>query len=159
MTISHHAGAPRAGWAARSERMSGGLTRRGFLLGAGAALATVGTPPGLVRTDLRAGVTAVPQPPVPPALPPRRVAPTLIGYGLVNAWRRVDPDWFAALLAANGLTLTEIEYVPWFDDAGRAGTSIRTDVGGARRLVAAMRRHDITTLISVVNWNGAGQRA
>ena len=38
MTISHHAGAPRAGWAARSEKMSDGLTRRGFLLGAGAAL-------------------------------------------------------------------------------------------------------------------------
>ena len=101
MTISHHAGAPRR-WAVRSEKMSDGLTRRGFLLGAGAALATVGTPPGLARTDLRAGVTAVPPPPTPPPLPPRRVAPTLIGYGLVNAWHRVDPDGFAALLAANG---------------------------------------------------------
>jgi hypothetical protein len=80
-------------------------------------------------------------------------ASTLIGYGLVNNWFLIDPDQLGKLLSRNGLTLTEIEYVAWFDDEGRKGLSIRTDVEAAKRFVTIMRRYSITTLISVVNWN------
>ena len=54
--------------------------------------------------------------------------------------------------------MTEIEYVPWFDESGRQGKSIRTDIALAKRFVRAMRRRRIATLISIVNWNGEAQR-
>lgn len=93
-------------------------------------------------------------------LPAQRPTPeTFIGYGLVNHWFNADPAYFARALADRGLNLTEIEYVPWFDELGRQGLSTRTDVEAARRLVKAMRQHGVTTLISVVNWNGEAQRA
>jgi len=80
-------------------------------------------------------------------------APTLIGYGLVNNWFLTDPNQLGELLSRNGLTLTEIEYVPWFDEEGRKGLSFRTDVEAAKRFVNIMRTYSITTLISLVNWN------
>lgn len=85
--------------------------------------------------------------------------PQLIGYGLVNGWPYVDHSRLADLLGAAGLTLTGIEYVPWFDASGAAGESTRTDVTAAARLVRAMRPRNITTFINIVNWNGQGQRA
>ena len=84
---------------------------------------------------------------------------SLLGYGVVNHWQSIDPKELAGLLTRAGLNLTEIEYVPWFDDQGRKGLSSRTDVAAARHFVNAMRRKGITTLISVVNWNGEAQRA
>ncbi len=78
---------------------------------------------------------------------------TLIGYGLVNAWYRVDAAEFAASLANSGLTLTEIEY-----NAGRVESSPETHVERARHFVEAMRHRSITTLVSVVNWNGPARR-
>lgn len=86
-------------------------------------------------------------------------AKTLIGYGLVNHWFEIDPAKLADALADRGLNTTEIEYVPWFDDLGRQGLSSRTDVEAARLFVKAMRRRSVSTLISVVNWNGEAQRA
>lgn len=86
-------------------------------------------------------------------------SPPLIGYGLVNHWFAQDREGFAKLLASNGCTLTEMEYVPWFDENGPEGKSIKTDVEAAAKFVAAMRPHGISTLISVVNWNGDAQRA
>jgi hypothetical protein len=85
--------------------------------------------------------------------------PPLIGYGLVNYWFAVDAAGFAKLLASNRCTLTELEYVPWFDENGPAGKSIKTDVDAAAKFVAAMRPHGISTLVSVINWNGEAQRA
>lgn len=78
---------------------------------------------------------------------------TLIGYGLVNNWFLIDPHHLGKLLSRNGLTLTEIEYVAWFDEEGRKGLSLRTDLEAAKRFVTIMRTYSITTLISIVNWN------
>ncbi len=80
-------------------------------------------------------------------------ASSLIGYGSVNNWFMIDPHQLGKLLSQNGLTLTGIEYVAWFDEEGRKGLSVRTDVEAAKRFVNTMRRYSITTLISVVNWN------
>jgi hypothetical protein len=82
----------------------------------------------------------------------------LIGYGLVNNWFRIDPSELGELLSRNGLTLTGIEYVPWLDEEGRKGLSLRTDVEAAKRFVKVMRTYHITTLISVVNWNTEAPR-
>lgn len=82
----------------------------------------------------------------------------LIGYGVVNHWFRIDPDRLGALLVRNGLNLTGIEYVPWFDETGRGGFSLQTDLEAAKRFVNRMRSYRITTLISIVNWNGEVQR-
>ena len=83
----------------------------------------------------------------------------LIGYGVVTLWHTSDPVRLARSLALAGGTLTEMEYVAWFNDDARKGNSIETRVEPARRFVAAMRQRQITTLISLVNWNGAAQRA
>ncbi len=85
-------------------------------------------------------------------------ASILIGYGLVNNWFRIDPHQLGKLLSRNGLTLTEIEYVAWFDEEGRKGLSLRTDLEAAKRFVTVMRTYSITTLISVVNWNCEASR-
>jgi hypothetical protein len=82
----------------------------------------------------------------------------LVGYGLVNRWHTIDPVELADLLAENGLNFTQIEYVPWFDEKGKEGLSAQTDVNRAVQFVAAMRARQITTLITVVNWNGPAQR-
>lgn len=82
----------------------------------------------------------------------------LIGYGVVNRWHTIDPAELAGRLSEAGCTLTEIEYVAWFDESGRKGLSSETRVAAAKRLVNAMRRQGITTLISLVNWNGEAQR-
>ncbi|MBI5603389.1 MAG: hypothetical protein HY879_08525 [Deltaproteobacteria bacterium] len=74
----------------------------------------------------------------------------------MNNWSRIDPNALGELLSRNGLTLTGIEYVPWFDEEGRKGLSRRTDLEAAKRFVKAMRTYHITTLISVVNWNSEG---
>lgn len=92
---------------------------------------------------------------VPPA---RQRASLLIGYGVVNLWHTLDPAELAGLLGAAGCTLTEIEYVAWFDERGRKGRSSETRVAMAKRFVNAMRQQRITTLISLVNWNGEAQR-
>jgi hypothetical protein len=114
------------------------LTRRAFLIQAGISLTAASRP--YAQTLAEGG----------PPLPEQRVAAsTLIGYGLVNAWFRVDAADFAARLANSGLTLTEIEY-----NAGRVETAPETHVERARKFVEAMRLRYITTLISVVNWNG-----
>jgi hypothetical protein len=91
-----------------------------------------------------------------PAPAPR--PPLLIGYGVVNLWHTIDPEGLAGLLSTAGCTLTEIEYVAWFNESARQGLSSETQVKAARRLVSAMRRQQITTLISLVNWNGEAQR-
>lgn len=83
---------------------------------------------------------------------------TLIGYGLVNNWFRIDPNALGELLSRNGLTLTGIEYVPWFDEEGRKALSLKTDLEAAKRFVRVMRVYHITTLISVVNWNSEVSR-
>jgi hypothetical protein len=77
----------------------------------------------------------------------------LIGFGLVNNWFLIDPHRLGKLLSQNGLTLTGIEYVAWFDEEGRKGLSVRTDLEAAQRFVKVMRSYSVTTLISVVNWN------
>lgn len=82
----------------------------------------------------------------------------LIGYGVVNHWFRIDPDRLGALLVRNGLNLTGIEYVPWFDETGRGGFSLQNDLEAAKRFVNRMRTYRVTTLISIVNWNGEAQR-
>ena len=78
---------------------------------------------------------------------------SLIGYSLVNNWFRIDPHKLGKLLSQNGLTLTGIEYVAWFDEEGRKGLSVQTDLDAAHRFITIMRSYSITTLISVVNWN------
>ncbi len=92
------------------------------------------------------------------ASPSSSRAPILIGYGVVNLWHRIDADELAGLLTEAGCTCTEIEYVAWFDERGRKGSSSETRVALAKRFVNAMRRQRITTLISLVNWNGEAQR-
>lgn len=90
--------------------------------------------------------------------PSSQRAPILIGYGVINLWHTIDPGELAGLLSAAGCTLTEIEYVAWFDESGRKGLSSATRVESAKRFVDAMRRQGITTMISLVNWNGEAQR-
>ncbi len=90
--------------------------------------------------------------------PSSQRASILIGYGVINLWHTIDPAELAGLLSEAGCTLTEIEYVAWFDESGRKGLSSETRVAAAKRLVNAMRRQRITTLISLVNWNGEAQR-
>lgn len=92
------------------------------------------------------------------ASPPIQRTPLLIGYGVINLWHTIDPEELAGLLSEAGCTLTEIEYVAWFDERGRKGLSSETHVAMAKRFVNAMRRQRITTLISLVNWNGEAQR-
>ncbi|HET6385945.1 MAG TPA: hypothetical protein VFJ58_21345 [Armatimonadota bacterium] len=87
--------------------------------------------------------------------PPSRL---LIGYGVVNLWHTIDADELAAALSDAGCTLTEIEYVAWFNDAARKGESTVTSVGAARRFIEAMRRKRIKTLVSLINWNSAAAR-
>lgn len=84
--------------------------------------------------------------------------PPLIGYGLVNNWFLIDSHKLGKLLSQNGLTLTGIEYVAWFDEEGRKGQSIRTDLEAAKQFVKVMRSYSVTTLIIVVNWNSEGPR-
>jgi len=116
------------------------ITRRVLLVGAAA----------LGASQRRSG---------PPRYPrPARHAPVLIGYGLVNLWHTIDPERLAGLLYSAGCTLTEIEYVAWFNDAARKGQSIEARVEAARKHVQAMRKPNITTFISLVNWNGEAQR-
>lgn len=112
------------------------LTRRQFLAGAAAAIAS--------RRETYP--------------PPKTRAPVLIGYGVVNLWHTIDPSRLAGLLYSAGCTLTEIEYIPWFSKAARQGQSVETHVKLARRFVQEMRNRDIITLISLVNWNGEAQR-
>ncbi len=83
----------------------------------------------------------------------------LIGYGVVNLWHTIDPSKLASLLHNAGCNFTEIEYVAWFDDRGKVGKSTETRVKDASRFVREMRKRGITTLISLVNWNGEAQRA
>lgn len=83
---------------------------------------------------------------------PSKRASTLVGYGLANGWPTADAPQLATLLASNGLTLTEIEYIP-FDDLGQINPA-RTAA-----FVAAMRARGITTFINVANWNGDRQTA
>ena len=92
-------------------------------------------------------------------------APTLIGYGPVNHWQEIEPSAFARLLAENGLTLTGIEYVWWWqpntercEERYGGGGGIRTDPARAREFVDAMRAVAVTTFINVVNWNACGPR-
>ncbi|HEY3284199.1 MAG TPA: hypothetical protein VGN26_18170 [Armatimonadota bacterium] len=88
----------------------------------------------------------------------RRNPEPFIGYGLVNLWYTIDAARLAARLHAAGCNFTEIEYVAWFNEAARRGESAETRVRAAQRLVKAMRRRNITTMISLVNWNGSAQR-
>ena len=81
-----------------------------------------------------------------------------IGYSVVNYWHLIDPSKLGALLAQAGCTFTEIEYVPWFNEAAKEGKSIETNISKASKFVAGMRKHGITTFISLVNWNGESQR-
>lgn len=129
-------------------------TRRSFLLG-GLALATHG--PAGPLASATATVVADPSLATTPLVPSRR-ASILIGYGVVNHWHGVDAAQLAILLAHNGLTLTEIEYVAWFDADGESGRSLRTDVDAAERFVNVMRTSEVTTLISLVNWNSQAPR-
>lgn len=115
------------------------ISRRVFLVGV-AALATF---PALHARSSDAS-----------SLSAGRRAPTLIGYGIANNWHRIDAELFARLLAVNGLTLTEIEYVAWLDGSD----GIKTDVEAAARFVTAMRSYDVTTFVNVVNWNSEAQR-
>ncbi len=117
------------------------LTRREFLAGAASMAALKSRP--RVRT---------------PYPPPKHRAPVLIGYGVVNLWHTIDPTKLAGLLYSAGCTLTEIEYVAWFNQAARKGESVETHVEIARRFVEAMRKRRITTLISLVNWNASALR-
>ena len=76
----------------------------------------------------------------------------------MNNWFLIDPTQLGKLLSRNGLTPTEIEYIPWFDEDCRKGLSIRTNMEAAKRFVNVMRTYSTTTLISVVNWNGEAPR-
>jgi hypothetical protein len=84
--------------------------------------------------------------------------PLLIGYGVVNLWHTIDAAKLASRLAEAGCTLTEIEYVAWFNKEAREGKSTETHPEAARRFVDEMRRRRITTLISLVNWNSEAAR-
>ena len=90
--------------------------------------------------------------------PPAKRASVLIGYGLVNLWHTIDCHELADLLYSAGCTMTEIEYVAWFNEAARKGRSIETHVELAKTFVDAMRRRNITTMISLVNWNAEAVR-
>jgi hypothetical protein len=83
----------------------------------------------------------------------------LIGYGVVNRWHTIDAAAFANVLRQAECNFTEIEYLAWFNSKGREGKSTETRIEAARTFVNEMRRHRITTMISVVNWNGEAQRA
>ncbi|MGH7821705.1 MAG: hypothetical protein ACREQ9_18235 [Candidatus Binatia bacterium] len=90
-------------------------------------------------------------------------AAPLIGYGTVNSWHRNDPEAFADLLAAHGLNLTGIEYLPWFEeeDCGcKLGGGCAADAfpEEAAAFVEAMRARGIATLVNVVNWNNCAAR-
>jgi hypothetical protein len=54
--------------------------------------------------------------------------------------------------------MTEIEYVAWFSEAAKKGQSIETHVELARKFVDSMRRKNIMTMISLVNWNAEAVR-
>jgi hypothetical protein len=85
----------------------------------------------------------------------------LVGYGIVNHWHEVDPDVLAERLQHHGLNLTLIEYVPGDWRAGGPDPDVVVPVVRARLpgFVAAMRARDIWTFVTLVNANGAQQRA
>jgi hypothetical protein len=111
----------------------------------------------LTRRQLLAGAAAVVASRHNTHPPPQVRAPLLIGYGVVNHWHAIDPSRFANLLYSAGCTLTEIEYIPWFNKSAREGQSIETDVKLAHRFIQEMRKRSVMTLISLVNWNGEAQ--
>src|SRR5262245_34417133 len=89
---------------------------------------------------------------------PARRPKLLIGYGVVNLWHTIDAAELAARLFEARCTLTEIEYVAWFNAEAREGRSIETRPEAAKRFVEAMRARRVWTFISLVNWSGAAQR-
>jgi hypothetical protein len=129
------------------------LTRRGFLTEVGVALSACRAGARLGQVD---EAPAGPPPPGP-TLPPRgRVGPAWIGYGLVKAWHRVDPVGFAALLAERPHAHRD-RVCPRIRETGQPSHSTQTHVNHARPFVEAMRHREMTTLISVVNWNSPYQ--
>lgn len=97
--------------------------------------------------------------------PPPKRAESLIGYGVVNFWHEVEPVSYSRALCNAGLTLTEIEYVPWTGEKqvecpGKygGGQSYTTFPDRAERLIRENRRCEIATLVNVVNWNSCALR-
>ena len=132
-----------------------------------------GTPRTTQALTLRTSVVPRPEAPPPPPPPPPPPLPgggiyratKLVGYGLVNRWHMADADQHAEALHRAGLTLTQIELIPWwgptstsqaYNDGGRFTW---TDIGRARAFLDAHRRRGIATLITLVNWNAAAERS
>jgi hypothetical protein len=144
-----------------------------FLLGCGAG----GECDGAACDDLR-GIYALssgsapaepsrPSPTPPPAEPrtttPRTTAPrqapkALVGANDARHWHVQDPEALAARLDAAGIGIMPIELNPAVIGRKRGcrmtPDEVQIDPVAYRSLVAANRRHDLITLVVLVNWNG-----
>jgi len=84
---------------------------------------------------------------------PPIIAPSPIGYSNVATLNASDVNMIAGL----GLTLVQAEMIPFRPDGG--DTNIDKHFGRISEAVAAARRAGIIFFLTLVNWNGASQRA
>lgn len=85
-----------------------------------------------------------------------------VGANDTRFWDLEDPEALASRLAAAGLGIVPIELNPAVigEKRGCRGTpdEVRLDPAAYRELVEANRRHDLVTLVVLVNWNGCAER-
>lgn len=117
-----------------------------------------------VRLDVIAILKVVPVP--HPAKPGFR-AKNLIGYGPVTVWPVMDAERVAKALVAAGCSATTMEGLAWFDgvDHWHGGSpdpyydsQLHEDWPKVKAWIETMRRYKISTVLTVVNWNGRAQR-
>jgi hypothetical protein len=133
------------------------IARRAFV--AGAALTLLGceaakgcddpSAPDMPATGDDGTIPADPGAPAPPA-GGRVTAPSPIGYSNVATLHAAE----VRMMGEAGLTLCQAEITP-FDTAPNLGLHLPR----LRAAVAMARTYGMTTLLTVVNWNGRAQRA